>query len=231
MDEFKRKKHKGYLYTVEDNVYYLVIFKDPDEASKALCTEEYAGYKQISGTEAARLFGVVALREHCICTAIRYNIDDNESEELNKKKHRGYLYAIKDDAYLLHIFENRNEASEALRNSVYAGYELLSDTEADTEDDTEDDSFTENEPIGGRVADRFCDRLADKFEEYYQRINPVKKQKRDWVSPRSPRLSEYRQISGTEAARLFGVASVNGFSVAVSRHNDNKDEVLYNGRI
>ena len=226
MEEFKRKKHKGYLYTVEDNVYYLVIFADPDEASKALCTEKYAGYKQISGTEAARMFGVVALREYCICTAINYKTDDNESEELNKKKHRGYLYARKDNdnMYLLKIFESRNEASEALCNR---GYKPISDTEADrfTENeqisDTEDDRFTENKPIGGRV---------HRFAEYNQISDTEaarftgKKQISDRVSPT---FAEYHQISGTEAARLFGVASVNGYSVYVSRHNDNENEVLY----
>lgn len=227
MDEFKRKKHKGYLYTVEDNVYCLVIFADPDEASKALCTKEYAGYKQISGTEAARMFGVAALREYCICTAIRYKTDDNESEELNKKKHRGYLYAKKDDAYLLHIFESRNEASEALCNGIFAGYKQISDTEADsfTENeqisDTEDDSFTENKPIVGRVH-RFAkynqtsDTEADRLTEY----KPIS----DRVCPT---FAEYKQISGTEAARLFGVVSVNGYSVLVVRHNNNENEVLY----
>lgn len=80
MDEFKRKKHKGYLYTVDDNVYRLVIFKDPDEASKALCTEEYAGYKQISGTEAARMFGVAAVNGYNVAVK-RHN--DNKDEVLN----------------------------------------------------------------------------------------------------------------------------------------------------
>lgn len=224
MDEFKRKKHKGYLYTVDDNVYRLVIFKDPDEASKALCTEEYAGYKQISGTEAARMFGVAALREYCICTAIHYNIDDNESEELNKKKHRGYLYAKKDDAFILRIYENRNEASEALRDGVFAKYkhlyEQISDTEADTEADTEDDSFTENKPIGGRKH-RFTE------DEQISDTEAARlKRKQQIIDRACPRFVEYNQISGTEAARMFGVASVNGYSVAVKRHNDNKDEVL-----
>lgn len=221
MEEFKRKKHKGYLYTVEDNVYYLVIFADPDEASKALCTKEYAGYKQISGTEAARMFGVAALREYDICTSIMYKTDDNELEELNKKKHRGYLYAKKDDTYLLRIYENRNEASEALCTDRFAIYNQISDTEADTEDD----SFTENKPIGGRV---------HRFADYNQTSDTESarftgnKQISDRVCPT---FANYNQISGTEAARMFGVASVNGYSVVVERHNDNKDEVLYNGRI
>lgn len=79
MDEFKRKKHKGYLYTVVDNAYCLVIFKDPDEASKALCTEQYAGYKQISGTEAARMFGVASVNGFSVAVS-RHN--DNKDEVL-----------------------------------------------------------------------------------------------------------------------------------------------------
>lgn len=225
MDEFKRKKHKGYLYTVVDNVYCLRIFADPDEASKALCTEEYAGFKQISGTEAARLFGVVALREYDICTSIMYKTDDNESEELNKKKHRGYLYAKKDDTYLLRIYENRNEASEALCTDRFAIYKQISDTEADTEADTEDDSFTENKPIVGRVH-RFADYRQTSDTEAARFTG--NKQISDRVCPT---FAEYNQISGTEAARMFGVAAVNGFSIKVDRHNNNENEVLYNGRI
>lgn len=226
MEEFKRKKHKGYLYTVEDNVYYLVIFADPDEASKALCTKEYAGYKQISGTEAARMFGVAALREYDICTSIMYKTDDNELEELNKKKHRGYLYAKKDDTYLLRIYENRNEASEALCTDRFAIYKQISDTEADTEADTEDDSFTENKPRIGRVAARF---------EGYKQTSDTESARftgNKQISDRvCPTFASYNQISGTEAARMFGVASVNGYSVKVDRHNDDESKVLYNGRI
>ena len=103
------------------------------------------------------MFGVAAVEGYSVCAAINYKIDYNELEELKKKKQRGYLYTKEDGAYILHIFTDRNKASEALCTERFAGY---------------------------------------------------------------------RQISGTDAARMFGVAAVEGYSVCAARYNDNEYEVL-----
>ena len=75
MGEFKRKVQRGYLYTKEAGAYILYTFADRNEASEALCTERFAGYKQISVKEAAMMFGVLAVEGYSVCTE-RY--DDNK---------------------------------------------------------------------------------------------------------------------------------------------------------
>lgn len=75
MGEFKRKVQRGYLCTKKDGAYILYTFADRNEASKALRTERFAGYRQISSKEAAMLFGVLAVEGYSVC-AERY--DDNK---------------------------------------------------------------------------------------------------------------------------------------------------------